>query len=222
VSVQAVGALLDVGANTYVVLEIVGTVAFAVSGAMAAVRARMDWLGVLVLAIVVAIGGGTVRDLLLGRVPVFWVAEPWPVVVAAVTAVVVIGLATRYPQSKPDSWTVVVVADAAGLAVFTVAGTLIAAAGGASPPVAVLLGVVTGTGGGVLRDVLVGRRPLVLVGEVYALAAVAGATLFLLLVEASGDPGVARWVAVAVVLAVRLLALRRGWSLPSFAERVPS
>ena len=85
-----------------------------------------------------------------------------------------------------------------------------------------LLGVVTGTGGGVLRDVLVGRRPLVLVGEVYALAAVAGATLFLLLVEASGDPGVARWVAVAVVLAVRLLALRRGWSLPSFAERVPS
>lgn len=208
--------LLDVGTGTYQVLEVVGTVAFAVSGAMAAVRARMDWLGVLVLAIVVAIGGGTLRDVLLGRLPVFWVVEPWPVVVASMTAVLVIGLASRRPQSAPDSWSIVVLADAAGLAVFTIAGTLIAAANDVSPPVAVLLGVVTGTGGGVLRDLLVGQRPMVLVGQVYALAAVAGGASLLLIVEAGGDVGVARWVAVVVVLAIRLLALRRGWSLPRF------
>lgn len=210
-------ALLGVGSGTYQVLEILGTVAFAVSGAMAAVRARMDWLGVLVLAIVVAIGGGTMRDMLLGRLPVFWVVEPWPVVVASVTAALVIVLASRRPQSAPDSWSIVVLADAAGLAVFTIAGTLIAAANDVSAPFAVLLGVVTGTGGGVLRDVLVGQRPMVLVGQVYALAAVAGGASLLLIVEAGGEVGVARWVAVVVVLAIRLLALRRGWSLPRFS-----
>ena len=109
-------------------------------------------------------------------------------------------------------------ADTAGLAVFTIAGTVIAA-NDVSAPVAVLLGVVTGTGGGVLRDVLVGQRPLVLVGEVYALAAVAGGASLLMMIEAGADVGVARWVAVLVVLALRLIALRRGWLLPRLSGR---
>lgn len=172
--------------DPYSILEVVGVGAFAVSGAMVAVRARMDWLGVVVLAVVTAIGGGTLRDLMLGRSPVGWVTQPGPVVVALLTAAGVIAVAGRHPQSRPDSWRVVQVADATGLAVFTATGTLIALAEGSTAPVAALMGVVTGTGGGVVRDVLARQRPLLLMGEVYALASAAGALLLVTIVLAGG------------------------------------
>jgi uncharacterized membrane protein YeiH len=157
------------------VLESVGTVAFAVSGGAVAVRAGMDWLGVAVLAVVTAVGGGTLRDLLLGRLPVSWIADPWPVWVALATAAVMIAEAYWHPRKAPDTGRIVLGADAAGLAGFTVAGTQLALAAGTGGPVAVLPGVVTGTGGGVFRDVLARQRPLVLIGQIYALTAAAGA-----------------------------------------------
>jgi uncharacterized membrane protein YeiH len=195
----------------------VGTGAFAVSGAMVAVRARMDWLGAAVLAIVTAIGGGTLRDLLLGETPVAWVRAPGSVVAAVLTGVAVIAIATWRPQSRPDSWVVVQVADAVGLAVFTTTGTVVALGAGTSAPVAALMGVVTGTAGGVLRDVLARQRPLLLMGEIYALASAAGATLFVVLDRQGVSPDLARWVSIALTLAVRLAAIRYHWSLPRFA-----
>ena len=200
--------------DPYLILEYVGTVAFAVSGGAVAVRAGMDWLGVAVLAVVAAVGGGTVRDLLLGRFPVGWIQDPWPVWVALGTAAVVIAEAYRHPRKAPDSRRIVLVADAAGLAVFTVTGTLLALAAGASGPVAVLLGVVTGTGGGVARDILARQRPLVLVGQIYALTAVAGSIVLVVLTDAHAPAEVARWTAIAVALVLRLLAIRYSWSLP--------
>jgi len=177
--------------DPYLVLEYVGTAAFAVSGGAVAVRAGMDWLGVAVLAVVAAIGGGTLRDLLLGRLP----------------------------RKPPDSRRVILVADAAGLAVFTVAGTQLALAAGTTGPVAVLLGVVTGTGGGVARDVLARQRPLILVGQIYALSAAAGATVFVVFTDARAPAEAARWTAIAVALILRLLAIRYSWSLPHLPAR---
>jgi uncharacterized membrane protein YeiH len=205
--------------DPYLVLEYVGTAAFAVSGGAVAVRAGMDWLGVAVLAVVAAIGGGTLRDLLLGRLPVGWIQDPWPVWVALGTAAVVIAEAYWHPRKPPDSRRVILVADAAGLAVFTVAGTQLALAAGTTGPVAVLLGVVTGTGGGVARDVLARQRPLILVGQVYALSAAAGATVFVVFTDARAPAEAARWTAIAVALLLRLLAIRYSWSLPHLPAR---
>lgn len=194
-------------------LQLVGLVAFALSGAAVAVRAGMDWLGIVVLATITSIGGGTIRDLLIGG-GVGWVAEPWPIWVALGTSVVVIGVSHWSPQHEPDSLRVVLVADAAGLAVFTVLGTTLALSAGVERDVAVLLGVVTGVGGGVLRDVLAGQRPLVLVGQVYALTAIAGSVLFVALDGANLDRDLARWAAVAVTFVLRVLAIRFDWTLP--------
>lgn len=194
-------------------LQLVGLVAFALSGAAVAVRAGMDWLGIVVLSTITSIGGGTIRDLLIGG-GVGWVAEPWPIWVALVTSVVVIAVSHWRPQHEPDSLRVVLVADAAGLAVFTVLGTTLALSAGVERDVAVLLGVVSGVGGGVIRDVLAGQRPLVLVGQVYALSAIAGSVLFVALDAADLDRDVARWSAVAVTFVLRVLAIRFNWTLP--------
>jgi uncharacterized membrane protein YeiH len=202
------------------VLESVGTVAFAVSGGAVAVRAGMDWLGVAVLAVVTAVGGGTLRDLLLGRLPVSWIQDPWPVWLALATAAVVVAEAYWHPRKAPDSRRIVLWADAAGLAGFTVAGTQLALASGTGAPVAVLLGVVTGTGGGVARDVLARQRPLILIGQIYALTAAAGAATLVLLTFADVPLAVARWIAIAVALGLRLLAIRFSWSLPRIPGRV--
>jgi uncharacterized membrane protein YeiH len=204
-------AILD---DPYLALQLAGTVAFAVSGAAVAIRAGMDWLGVAVLAAVTAVGGGTVRDLLLGRLPVGWIQDPWPVWVALGTAAVVIAEAYWHPRQAPDSLRLVLVADAAGLAIFTIDGTTLALAAGASGPVAVLLGVITGTGGGVARDVLARQRPLILVGQIYALSAAAGSAVLVVLTEIRTPAEAARWIAVAVTLVLRLLAVRYSWSLP--------
>ena len=187
-----------------------------VSGGAVAVRAGMDWLGVVVLAVVAAVGGGTLRDLLIGRMPVSWVSEPWPIGVAVGAAVLVIAVGHRVPHVALDSRKAVLVADAAGLAAFTVTGTLVSLAAGASSWIAVALGVVTGAGGGVLRDVLARHQPLILIGQIYAFASLLGATVVVGLTEAGASQGLTRWTAVAVVLAVRLAAIRWKWTLPRF------
>ena len=198
--------------------ETIGIVAFAVSGGYAAVRAGMDWVGVVVLAVVVAVGGGTLRDVLLGLHPVWWVREPGQLIVAMLTAVVVIVIATRHPQSKPDTWRTVLYADAVGLAAFTVIGTAIALDHGVSPWISVFFGAITGTGGGVIRDVLVRRKPVVLVGEIYALAAVGGAALYVALRATDLPLQVASLSGAGLILVVRAMAIRWHWGLPRFIE----
>lgn len=206
------------GTDPFTLLEAGGTVAFGFSGAAVAVRAGMDWLGVVVLAVVTAVGGGTLRDLLLGDTPVWWIERSWPLVLAVTSALVVIVVGHRVRHVALDSQRSVLLADAVGLAAFTVSGTLVSLTAGVPPWTAVVLGVVTGAGGGVLRDVLAQRRPLILVGQIYALAALAGASLVVALVEADVSVSVARWPGVAVIVLVRLAAIRWGWSLPRVVE----
>jgi uncharacterized membrane protein YeiH len=207
------------GSDPFLLLQVLGTVAFAVSGGAVAIRARMDWLGVVVLAVVTAVGGGTLRDLLIGQLPVFWVREPWPIVVSVATALVVIGIGHRVPTLALDTRGAVLVADAAGLAAFTVLGTLVSLDAGVAGWVAALLGVVTGAGGGVIRDVLARQRPLILVGQIYALAALLGAALVVALSAAGAPELFTRWTGVVAILAVRLAAIRWQWTLPRFTAR---
>ncbi len=198
----------------FVVLEVVGTMAFAVSGVMAAARAGMDWLGAVVLAIAVAIGGGTLRDVLLGRLPVAWLETVWPVLLAIGTAAVMLVVLRIWPRAHLEAAKPILVADAAGLSAFVIVGTQIGLAATLTPVLAVMLGVLTGVGGGVIRDLLTATKPAVLVGQIYAVAGLLGGAWFVLLEGLGVDTQVSVWTSVALVLALRLAAIRYGWHLP--------
>lgn len=198
----------------FVALEVIGILAFSVSGVMAAARARMDWLGAIVLALVVAIGGGTLRDLLLGRLPVAWLERSWPVIVATAVAVVMLAVVRLWPHAHLDAWTPILIADAVGLSAFTILGTQVGLEAGLSAFLAVMLGVLTGVGGGVLRDLLTGNRPNVLFGQIYAVAGIVGACVFVLMLEVGVSVSASVWTSVAVLFVLRMLAMWRDWHLP--------
>lgn len=193
--------------------DLVGVFVFAISGALAAGRRRLDLLGVMVLASVTAVGGGTIRDLLLDRHPIFWLVDSayvYVIVAAALGTVMYVKWA-RVPGRTLD------VADALGLALFSVNGARIAIAAGMPIPTAVLLGTITGAAGGLLRDILTAQVPVILQrGSLYATAAIVGTTLYLLLELAGVDGLVAGYVGMASVAALRLSAIWFGLSLPVF------
>ena len=203
-----------VGASDAVlVVSIIGTVAFALSGVMAATEAGMDWLGGVVLAVVAAIGGGTIRDLLIDG-DVFWVSDEWPLVVSLVTAAMAIVVLRARPSVDPRRASWYVASDAVGLGAFSVVGTSIALDADTSYFIAAFMGVVTGVGGGVLRDVFARRTPIVFVGEIYAVAGLIGVLAHLALVEANAGDVATLWIPLAVVVAVRAAAVRWSWRLP--------
>lgn len=192
-------------------LQLIGIAAFAVSGALVAGERQMDWFGAIVLGVIVAVGGGTLRDVLLD-VPVFWIGAPWYIVLAGAAALATIPLA-RWSQRvrRPIS-----IADAVGLAVFVVLGTQKALDAGTPGFVAILMGVITGIFGGIIRDVLANRSPIILRKEIYALAALTGATLYVLGQYLEVPAMLNLWGSMAVILVIRLLAIARDWSIPTF------
>lgn len=190
------------------ILSLSGVAVFAISGALTAGRKGFDIFGVLVIAIATAIGGGTMRDLLLNR-PVFWTTDTrylWVTTGAAL-------LTLLYVRIQRPPMRLLLIADALGLALFTISGTQIAESAGASPGVAVLMGGITGAAGGVLRDVLSAEVPMLMRdGELYATAALAGAVGYLLLVRVAGvEREQAALLGMAMVASVRFAALR--WSI---------
>lgn len=200
--------------DPFFLIEVVGIVAFAISGATVAIRADMDWVGIVVLAVVTAVGGGTLRDVLMARGPVSWLLDAWPIWVSVLTAVLVILEAYRNPKHPLDNRATILVADAAGLAVFSVAGTGLALGRGIDPFNSVVLGLITGIGGGVMRDLLARQRPLVLVSQIYALTSLSNGVVYVGLSRLGVAPVVTRWAAVMAGLVLRLLAIRFRWSLP--------
>ena len=189
----------------------VGAAVFAASGALAAGRRRMDVLGVVVIAIVTAVGGGTMRDVLLDRHPVFWIEDPTHLVVSVLAAAVTLAYA-RFRRPPTHS---LAVADALGLALFTISGAQIAERAMTNPIVVVVMGTMTGVAGGVIRDVLSAEVPLIFrKGELYATAAIAGVILYLVL-EAAGIPRqIAALAGMAAIAALRLAAIFWGLKLP--------
>lgn len=187
----------------------------AISGVLAGSGKKVDLFGVLVLGLVTALGGGTIRDVILGR-PVFWLGDPTMVLNGVATALATFCVA-RY-------WTVpplgLALADAFGLALFTVVGAAIGWKAEVGITNSVVLGVITGVAGGILRDVLVGEIPLVFRREIYlyATAAVAGAAAYVLLQQYRGDQELHRLIGSGVTLAMRLAAIRWKVSLPLFPK----
>jgi len=205
---------LDAIATLITVLDMLGVGVFAVTGALVASRKQMDIVGFALLATVTGIGGGTLRDLVLGLTPVFWVQEPVYVAICIVVAALVFFTA-HVPESR---YRLLLWLDALGLSFFCVVGADKALAAGAGPFIAVVMGVITATIGGVVRDVLGGEIPVILRREIYATAALAGASAFVAGVMAGyAQPAAA--AGFAICLAIRGFALQRGWSLPVYRAR---
>lgn len=195
-------------------LDWIGVVAFTITGALVASRKRMDVVGFVVLGTVTGIGGGTLRDVLLG-LPVFWIREPAYLIVCALVSVLVF-FAAHIPRSR---YQFLLWIDALGLAIFAVTGAEKAANAGGDFTVAVAMGVITATFGGIVRDLLGGDAPVILSREIYASAALAGAVVFIGLAALGAPRELAVGTGFAIGLLIRALALRYGWSLPRYRER---
>ena len=189
----------------------------AITGVLAARGKQVDLFGVLVLALVTAFGGGTVRDVLLGNLPVFWMADQSFIVNATASAVVTFYL-VRY-QDLPTE--VLMVADAFALALFTMIGTRRGLAFPVAPAIAVMMGVTTGVAGGILRDLLIGEIPLVFRREIYlyATAAFGGALTFVLLQQYSVDAKSNAIISTLVTLLLRLAGIQWRIRLPMFRPK---
>lgn len=168
----------------------------------------MDLFGAIVLAVVTAIGGGTLRDLLLGRTPVFWISNPIYIVIAGLTACIIFGIAHYYDLRT--EWFIFM--DALGLSVFSVLGAEVAFLMKMPILSIMIMGLLTGTAGGVIRDILAGEIPLILQREIYATASIFGCLCFVVL--ANLDYEFAIVVGISVTLIVRLLAVKLNWRLP--------
>lgn len=193
--------------------DVLAVVVFAVSGALVASRKGMDVIGFMWLAVITGVGGGTVRDVIL-NVPVFWVQNPLHVSACLATAVVMHFVAPLVEsRNRTLLWF-----DAFGLALFTVAGTAKALDAGAPALVAVVMGVVTGSAGGIIRDTLGHVPSVILRREIYMTASVLGAITYVLLhVLGAGRP-LSMIVSFIVAFGVRGMALKFGWSLPIFRK----
>lgn len=195
-------------------IDLFGTAIFAISGVLLAGRLKMDPFGVTVLGSVTAIGGGTIRDMALGATPVFWITDTnylWTILITCLLTMVIV----RRP--KRLAWWVLPVCDAIGLAVFVGIGVDKAMHYQDSALVAIIMGVITGCGGGIIRDVLAREVPMVLRSEVYATACLIGGVFHTTALALGYDNDTAFLTGVASTLIIRLGAIRWHLSLPTFA-----
>jgi uncharacterized membrane protein YeiH len=199
--------------NILHLLDLVGVGVFAVSGALAAGRNRLDLFGVVVIALVTAIGGGTVRDVLLDRHPIFWISNrSYLIVILAATALTVVWARIRQPP-----FAALLVADALGLALFAISGAQIAEHAALPALVIVVMGTITGVAGGMIRDVLTAQVPLVLrKGTLYASTAIAGIVVYLSLQSLGVPRPTAAVAGMFTVAALRFISIAWGLSLPVF------
>lgn len=196
------------------IIDLFGTAIFAVSGVLLAGRLKMDPFGVAVLGSVTAIGGGTIRDMALGATPVFWITDTNYIWVILLTCLLTM-LVVRRP--KRVAWWILPVCDAVGLAVFVGIGVEKAMMYQESAVIAIIMGVITGCGGGIIRDVLAREVPMVLRSEVYATACIAGGIIHTATLAMNFSNDAAFLAGVVTTLVIRLGAIRWHLSLPIFA-----
>ncbi|WP_396610407.1 trimeric intracellular cation channel family protein [Haloferax sp. S1W] len=196
----------------FAVMNIVGLLAFAVAGSLKAADAGLDVFGVAVLGVVTALGGGTTRDILVGRIPAS-LATTGDMSVALVgvgLAIILIHMMQGRVRDHPAFLT----SDAIGLAAFAATGSLVGVEAGVSPFGIVILGTITGVGGGSIADILIGRVPVVLRDDFYATPAVLGGIAFLAAQWVGAPTGIPSGLCAALVFLVRMMALRYEWRLP--------
>jgi uncharacterized membrane protein YeiH len=196
-------------------LDYAGVAVFAATGALSASRKQLDLIGYLFLAAVTGIGGGTLRDLVLGRVPVFWVLQPTYILVCVVAGVVVFFTAHLF-ESR---YRVLIWLDAVGLAAYCVMGAAKGLAATGSPTIAIVTGALTATFGGILRDLLANEPSVLLRPEIYVTAALIGACVFVAANAASLPLSISSAAGVIAAFGVRGGALWFGWTFPSYRPR---
>ena len=194
--------------------DLIGTFVFGISGVLLGLERRMDVFGMFILAFVTGVGGGTLRDVLIGSTPVFWMKNLMYIFMIGVSVVFTLLFKTKF-SAHWSYW--LLLFDAIGLGVFTIIGLEKALHYDLSPTIAIVLGTMTGSFGGVIRDILANRMPAIFQKEIYATACVAGGTVYFLLngIMAEYHAWVV-FITICVVIAVRMLSVKYHWELPKF------
>ncbi len=198
--------------NFLYIIDILGTFAFAVAGAFSAMEKKLDPFGVLVLAFVTAIGGGTLRDILIGNLPVGWLRNETATIVIFVSAIA----AMFFSRYLKQFTTTLFLFDAMGLGLFTIIGLEMGLSNDFSPGICIALGTITACFGGVIRDVFLNNVPLLFRKEIYAMACIAGGLLYFLLQYFGVESNFSRILCIVAIFTIRVLAFRFKWSLPAF------
>ena len=196
------------------VVDLASAMVFAVTGALVGSRKQMDIVGFMWLGVVTGVGGGSLRDVLLD-VPVFWIENP-SIVVACLVSAAVVHFTSHLVEAR---YRLILWLDAAGMALVTVAGTAKGLGAGVGPIVAVVMGVITASVGGIIRDLLGQEPSIILKREIYVTAAACGAVAYVLTLGALSDRYVAAVIGAAVAFTLRGLAMTLGWSLPVYRPR---
>jgi len=215
---QTLAGFKEYAAGTLMVLELAGTFVFALSGAAAGVKYRLDLFGVLVVSCATATAGGITRDVLIGAVPPVALRD-WRYLGIAVLAGLLVFFSSPRVEGQQRLRSLVLIFDAAGLALFAVSGTQTALGYGLNPVMAALLGMLTAIGGGMLRDVLVADIPAVLHSDLYAIAALAGAIVVVAGHVLNAPLAASALAGATVCFGIRLMALWRGWQLPTAGRK---
>ena len=197
------------------VIECLGTFAFAISGIRHAAEKTFDWFGGYVCGIAVAIGGGTIRDVMLGTTP-FWMTSPFYMLCTALALVVVV-VFSRWIERLKNAWFVF---DTLGLALFTIAGIQKSVAFGQPYWVAIIMGCITGAAGGVIRDIMLVREPVIFHKEIYAMASVAGGLAYWLTIHLDSSVELSAIISFTVTCVIRFLAVKYHLSLPKLKKLV--
>lgn len=197
------------------IIDILGTISFAMSGALTAMRKKLDVFGILIIALVTSVGGGTLRDILIGKTPVSWMLN-MTFVYVIISATVVAIIFRSYLKYVRRS---LFLFDTIGIALYTIAGVQIATAAGLDPVVCVILGTISACFGGVLRDILCNEIPIIFHKEIYATVCLLGGSIYLGLSEAGMSQAYAMVISGIVIILIRTLAVVRQWSLPSVYKK---
>ena len=197
------------------IIEFLGTFAFAISGIRHAAAKNFDWFGGYVCGIAVAIGGGTIRDVMLGTTP-FWMTSPFYMLCTALALVLVVTFAKWIEPLKNARF----VFDTLGLALFTIAGIQKSVMFGQPYWVAIIMGCITGAAGGVIRDVLLNNEPVIFRKEIYAIASVIGGVAYWIVIHLDNSIELAAIVSFAVTVTIRFLAVRYHLSLPKLKQLI--
>lgn len=200
--------------NLLYAVDLAGTLLFGIEGASSAIAGNLDLLGLMVLAFATALGGGIIRDLLIGSVPPNSLRD-WRYSAMGFTGAAIIFFLNRFVQEVPGQ--VIMVLDAAGLALFAIAGTEKTLLFNMSPLIAILLGGITGVGGGTIRDFLLAKIPTVLRADVYATAALAGAAVMVLCRKLGLPPVLSAFIGGTVCFLLRVISVWRHWNRPKIA-----
>ena len=198
-------------------LDLFGTMAFAVTGAFKAIEHKADIVGIIILATITGVAGGTLRDVIIGKFPPNSLSDPWYVVITASTGIVIFFL---YPKMQKH-WNLFLKFDALGLGVFTIIGATFAYhVFGLNFLAISLAGMLTAVGGGILRDVFVNEVPIVFVKELYASASFVGVLAFYALLSNGIELSITTITGMAITTILRLVAMRYNWNLPKVREKI--